>query len=95
MKNNAFKRYWATPLEISWPMATFGPRGPSKRGAQWPGRGFGPRPLWPSSAEEKGTRRRRDYAAARLGQRPAAISGHGRASKRAHGMREKTASVVG
>ena len=86
MKNNSFKRYWTSPLEISWPTAVFGLRGPSAREGKMAQRASAhglARPAlalawWRGSA-----------------MRPAAISGHGRASWRAHVMREETASAVG
>ena len=45
MKNNSFKRYWASPLEISWPTAVFGLRGPSAREGKTAQQGVSPLPL--------------------------------------------------
>ena len=76
----------------SWPARS------ERKGSAAAWQGLGPRPLsaWPAwQAEAECLAGVRAGAAARLGQRPVAISGHGRASWQAHGMCEEKASAVG
>ena len=71
------------------------PARPEREGGEMAQQGVSPRPgsAWP--AEAGCLVGARDGAAARLGQRPTAISGHGSASKRAQEMCEEKASAVG
>ena len=79
----------------SWPTAATGPRGPSEKGSAVAWQGLGPRLLSALQAEGGCLGGARAGATARLGQRPAAISGHDSASKRAQEMSEEKASSVG
>ena len=79
-------------------MAATGPRGPSEKGSAAAWQGLGPRLLsaWQAWLAEVGCLAgARAGATARLGQRPAAISGHGSASKQAQEMSEEKASSIG
>ena len=76
----------------SWPARS------ERKGSAAAWQGLGPRPLlaWPAwLAEAECLAGVRAGAAARLGQRPAAISGHGSASKRAQEVCEEKASSAG
>ena len=73
----------------------FRPARPEREGGEMAQQGVSPRPgsAWPAEAERLAGARA--GATARLGQRPAAVSGHGSASERAQETCEEKASSVG
>ena len=95
MKINSLKLYWAGPKGIAGPRPSPACAAQARGKEDGPQRVNPPRPgsAWPAEAERLAGARA--GATAGLGQRPAAVSGHGSASERAQETCEEKASSVG
>ena len=95
MKINSLKLYWAGPKGIAGPRPSPACAAQAREGGKTAQQGVNPRPgsAWPAEAERLAGARA--GATAGLGQRSAAVSGHGSASERAQETCEEKASSVG